>query len=47
VFKTICNNNTKDQFEEEVQEEDWAEIADVKIPNAKDILNQKYQDVTE
>merc|ERR1712032_979236 len=26
AFKNICNSNTKDQFEEEVQEEDWADL---------------------
>jgi len=46
VFKNICNN-TKDQYEEEVHEEEWADIADLEIPKARDILNQKYQNVTE
>lgn len=46
VFKNICNN-TKDQYEEEVHEEQWADIADFEIPKARDILNQKYQNATE
>jgi len=29
VFKNICNSNTKDQYEEEVQDEDWAEVSEV------------------
>lgn len=37
VFKGICNN-AKDQDEDEVHEEEWAELSKVDIPNAKEIL---------
>ena len=38
IFKGICSN-AKDLDEEEVQEEEWAELSKVKIPNAKEILS--------
>jgi len=38
VFKGICTN-ARDLGEDEVQEEDWAELSKVQIPNAKEILN--------
>ena len=37
VFKGICNN-ARDLGEDEVQEEDWAELSKVEIPNAKEFL---------
>ena len=40
AFKNICNSNTKDSYEEEVQDEEWADIADFEIPNVKDILGK-------
>merc|ERR1712007_365577 len=38
VFKGICTN-ARDLGEDEVQEEDWAELTKVQIPNAKEFLN--------
>jgi len=40
VFKGICNN-TKDFEEDELEDEDWEELAKIEIPNVKEILSQK------
>merc|ERR1712087_423837 len=36
AFKSICNN-AKDQYEEEMTEEEWAAMRDIKVPSVKSI----------
>jgi len=47
VFKNICNSNTKDQFENDVCDDDWADVAELEIPNVKDILSQNTKTGTD
>lgn len=42
VFKNICTN-AKDLGEDELSEEDWAELVKVEIPTAKEFLSKKSQ----
>jgi len=37
AFKSICNN-AKDQYEDEVTEEEWAALRDMKVSSAKSIM---------
>lgn len=37
IFKSICNN-AKDFGEDDLQEEDWAELGNLEVPKMKNIL---------
>lgn len=37
IFKGICSN-AKDFGEDDLQEEDWAELGNIEVPNVKNIL---------
>lgn len=37
IFKSICSN-AKDFGEDDLQEEDWAELGNIEVPNVKNIL---------
>jgi hypothetical protein len=36
AFKSICNN-AKDQYEEEMTEEEWAAMRDIKVQSVKSV----------